>query len=228
MRSAHDAIGRFAVSGPLGILPEGPLPRNAGPRSLVPGTRPYNATFMLRPYRGQWPQLDASVFVDQSAQVIGDVAIGPESSIWMNCVVRGDVHRIRIGAQSNVQDGTIVHVMRGTHATTIGDKVTVGHGCLIHGCTIEDRVLVGMGAIVLNGVVIGADSIVAAGTLLTERTVIPPRSLVMGSPGKVRRELTDAEVGSILDYAARYVGYRLDYMGDPSPDDRGPSREDRG
>ena len=180
-----------------------------GARCPVPG---YNHPFMLRPYRGQWPQLDASVFVDQSAQVIGDVTFGPESSVWMNCVVRGDVHHIRVGAQTNIQDGTIVHVMRGTHPTTIGDKVTIGHGCLIHGCTIEDRCLIGMGAIVLNGAVIGADSIVAAGALVTERTVIPPRSLVMGSPGKVRRPLTDEEVASILDYAARYVGYRLDYM----------------
>ncbi len=142
---------------------------------------------MLRPFRGQWPQLDASVFVDQSAQVIGDVVIGPESSVWMNCVVRGDVHQIRIGARSNVQDGTVVHVMRGTHATHIGDEVTIGHGALVHGCTIENRVLIGMGAIVLNGAVVGSDSIVAAGTLLTEGMVVPSRSLVMGSPGKVRR-----------------------------------------
>jgi carbonic anhydrase/acetyltransferase-like protein (isoleucine patch superfamily) len=183
---------------------------------------------MLRPYRDQWPQLDASVFVDQSAQVIGDVAIGPESSIWMNCVVRGDVHRIRIGAQSNLQDGTVVHVMRGTHPTTIGDKVTVGHGALIHGCTIEDRCLVGMGAILLNGAVIGSDSIVAAGSLVTEGTVIPPRSLVMGSPGKVRRPLTDEEIASILDYAARYVGYRLDYMQDPLPATPRRENETRG
>jgi carbonic anhydrase/acetyltransferase-like protein (isoleucine patch superfamily) len=188
----------------------------------------YNAKFMLRPYRGQWPQLDATAFVDQSAQVIGDVAIGPESSVWMNCVVRGDVHRIRIGARSNIQDGTVVHVMRGTHATTIGDQVTIGHGALIHGCTIQDRVLIGMGAIVLNGAVIGSDSIVAAGALVTEGTSIPPRSLVMGSPGKVRRPLDDDEVASILDYAARYVGYRLDYMEDPALTTSGQASEGRG
>jgi carbonic anhydrase/acetyltransferase-like protein (isoleucine patch superfamily) len=182
---------------------------------------------MLRPYRGHRPQLDASVFVDQSAQVIGDVAIGPESSIWMNCVVRGDVHTIRIGARSNIQDGTVVHVMRGTHPTTIGDAVTIGHGALVHGCTIEDRVLVGMGAIVLNGATIGHDSIVAAGTLITEGAVVPPRSLVMGSPGRVRRSLTDAEVASIVDYADRYVTYRLDYM-DPPPQAPRPAPEDRG
>lgn len=209
--------------------------RRRGLRRSAVGLRPsgepdaysYTHQFMLRPYRGQWPQLDASVFVDQSAQVIGDVTLGPESSVWMNCVVRGDVHRIRVGARSNIQDGTIVHVMRGTHPTTIGDQVTIGHGCLIHGCTIEDRCLIGMGAIVLNGAVIGADSIVAAGALVTERTVIPPRSLVMGSPGKVKRALTDAEVASILDYAARYVGYRLDYM-DPPPDAPRQAGEGRG
>ena len=166
---------------------------------------------MLRKYRGIVPTIDPSAYVDESAQVIGDVQVGPESSIWMNVVVRGDVHRIRIGARTNVQDGTVVHVMRGTHPTTIGAEVTIGHGALIHGCTIADRVLVGMGAILLNGVVVGADSIVAAGSLLPEGMEVPPRSLVMGSPGKVRRALTDAEVASIRDYAERYVSYRLDY-----------------
>ena len=166
---------------------------------------------MLRSYRGIVPTIDPTAYVDESAQVIGDVHVGPESSIWMNVVVRGDVHRIRIGARTNVQDGTVVHVMRGTHPTTIGDEVTIGHGALIHGCTIADRVLVGMGAILLNGVVVGSDSIVAAGSLLPEGFQVPPRSLVMGSPGKVRRALTDDEVASIRDYAERYVGYRLDY-----------------
>ena len=189
---------------------------------------PYNPQSMLRPYRGQWPQLDATVFVDQSAQVIGHVTIGPASSIWMQCVVRGDVHHIRIGTRTNIQDGTIVHVMRGTHPTTIGDEVTIGHGAVIHGCTIEDRCLIGMGAIILNGAVIGSDSIVAAGTLVTEGAVIPARSLVMGSPGKVRRPLTDDEVASILDYAERYVGYRLDYMDDPPAQAAAPAGEAAG
>lgn len=173
----------------------------------------YNHEPMLRPYRGIVPTVHPSVFVDDSAQVIGDVTIGEESSVWMQVVVRGDVHRIRIGRRSNVQDGTIVHVMRGTHETVIGDEVTIGHGVLVHGCTIEDRCLIGMGAILLNGVLVGSDSIVAAGTLLVENTVIPPRSLVMGSPGRVRRVLTEEEVASIRDYAERYVGYRLEYMG---------------
>jgi carbonic anhydrase/acetyltransferase-like protein (isoleucine patch superfamily) len=168
---------------------------------------------MLRSYKGRLPAVHPTAYVDDSAQVIGDVEIGEASSVWMNVVIRGDVHRIRIGRRSNVQDGTIVHVMRGTHATTIGDEVTIGHGVIVHGCTLRDRILVGMGAILLNGVDVGDDCIVAAGTLLTENSQIPPRSLVMGSPGKVRRELTDDDVASIRDYAERYVGYRLDYMG---------------
>jgi len=167
---------------------------------------------MLRPYRGRLPHVHPTAFVDGSAQVIGDVDIGAESSIWMNVVIRGDVNTIRIGQRSNVQDGTVVHVMHDTHPTSIGDDVTVGHGAIVHGCTIHDRVLVGMGAIVLNGAEIGADSIVAAGTLVTEGAVIPPRSLVMGSPGKVRRPLSDEDVASILEYARNYVRYRVDYQ----------------
>ena len=171
---------------------------------------------MLRPYKGVLPQVAAGAYVDVSAQVIGDVAIGQESSVWMNCVVRGDVNAIRIGRRTNVQDGTVVHVMRGTHRTTIGDGVTIGHAAIVHGCTIDDRVLIGMGAIVLNGVEVGSDSIVAAGTLLTEGLRVPPRSLVMGSPGRVRRALTDEEVVSIGRYADNYVAYRLDYLAETS------------
>jgi carbonic anhydrase/acetyltransferase-like protein (isoleucine patch superfamily) len=167
---------------------------------------------MIRPYRGTAPRVHDSVFVDQSAQVIGDVVIGQDSSVWMNAVVRGDVHWIRIGRRSNIQDNVVVHVMNDTHPTTIGDDVTIGHAAVVHGCTIGHRVLIGMGAILLNGAVIGEDSIVAAGTLVTERTIIPPRSLVMGSPGKVKRPLSDDEVTSILQYSDRYVNYRLDYM----------------
>ena len=127
-------------------------------------------------------------------------------------MIRGDVHRIRIGRRSNIQDLTMVHVMRDTHPTTIGDEVTVGHSAVLHGCTIEDRVLIGMGAMLLNGVHIGADSVVAAGTLVTEGTRIPPRSLVMGRPGTVKRALTDDEVAEIRCYADNYVAYRLDYL----------------
>ena len=167
---------------------------------------------MLRAYKGVLPRVHGTAYVDDSAQVIGDVEIGEASSIWMNAVLRGDVHRIRIGARSNVQDGTVVHVMNGTHPTTIGDDVTIGHAAIVHGCSIENRVLIGMGAILLNGVRVGEGSIVAAGTLVPEETSIPPRSLVMGSPGRVKRTLSDAEVASILQFSERYVEYRLDYM----------------
>ena len=167
---------------------------------------------MLRPFRTLSPSVHPTAYVDASAQIIGDVHIGAESSVWMNVVMRGDVHRIRVGDRTNVQDGTVVHVMRGTHPTTIGDDVTIGHAAIVHGCTVGDRVLIGMGAILLNGVKVGDDSIVAAGTLLTEESAVPPRSLVMGSPGRVKRQLTDAEVASILEYSQRYVGYRLDYV----------------
>jgi carbonic anhydrase/acetyltransferase-like protein (isoleucine patch superfamily) len=167
---------------------------------------------MIRAYRGVLPTIASSAYVDESAQVIGDVVIGEESSVWMTVVMRGDVNLIRMGTRSNIQDGTIVHVMRGTHPTVIGDEVTIGHAAVIHGCTIEERVLIGMGAIVLNGAVVGRGSIVAAGALVPEGAQIPPRSLVMGSPAKVRRALTDEEVAAIGRYAANYVRYRLDYM----------------
>jgi len=168
---------------------------------------------MIRSFRGVRPTISSTAYVDASAQVIGDVVIGEESSVWMNAVVRGDVNTIRIGRRTNIQDGTIVHVMREpSHPTVVGDEVTVGHGVILHGCTVADRCLIGMGAVLLNGSSVGADCIVAAGTLLTEGVVVPPRSLVMGSPGKVRRALTDDEVTFIRDSAANYVGYRLDYL----------------
>jgi len=166
----------------------------------------------IRPYRGRLPLVQPSAFIDESAQVIGDVVIGAESSVWMQVVIRGDVNYIRIGDRTNVQDGTIVHVQVDTHPTIIGHDVTIGHGAVVHGCTIHDRVLIGMGAIILNGADIGEDSIIAAGTLVTEGTVIPPRSMVMGTPGKVRRALTDEDVATILEYSGNYVRYRLDYM----------------
>lgn len=167
---------------------------------------------MIRPHRGRLPRVHSSAYIDPSAQVIGEVEIGEESSVWMCAVIRGDVNRIRIGRRSNVQDGTVVHVMKDTHQTIVGDNVTIGHAAVVHGCTIEDHCLIGMGAILLNGARIGAGSIVAAGSLVVEDMEVPPRSLAMGSPAKVRRALTDAEVASIQLYADRYVLYRLDYM----------------
>jgi carbonic anhydrase/acetyltransferase-like protein (isoleucine patch superfamily) len=167
---------------------------------------------VLRPYRGTSPRVHPSAFVDASAQVIGDVEIGEESSVWMCAVIRGDVHWIKVGKRTSIQDGTIVHAMTGTHPTSIGDNVTIGHAAIVHGCTVEDQCLIGMGAILLNGSHVGAGSIVAAGALLVEGQKVPPRSLVMGSPGKVKRLLTQAELADIQKYADRYVGYRLDYM----------------
>jgi len=167
---------------------------------------------VIRRFKDVTPAVDAAAYIDESAQVIGDVVIGSESSVWMNVVIRGDVNKVRIGRRTNIQDLTMIHVMRDTHPTIIGDEVTIGHSAVVHGTTIEDRVLIGMAAVLLNGVHVGHDSIVAAGTLLTESTRIPPRSLVMGRPGKVRRELTDAEVAEIRGYADNYVRYRLDYQ----------------
>ena len=158
------------------------------------------------------PRVHPTAYIDASAQVIGDVEIGEETSVWMCAVIRGDVHRIRIGRRWNVQDGTIIHVMKDTHPTTIGDNVTIGHAAVIHGCTIEDQCLIGMSAIVLNGARIGTGSIVAAGALVVEGMQVAPRSLVMGSPAKVRRTLADADVSEIQMYADRYVQYRLDYQ----------------
>ena len=166
---------------------------------------------MLRSYKGHAPRVEPSAYVDESAQVIGDVEIGAESSVWMNVVIRGDVNRVRIGARTNIQDLTMVHVMRDTYPTVIGDEVTVGHSAILHGATIEDRVLVGMGAMLLNGVHVEHDCVIAAGTVVTEGMRIPARSLVMGLPGKVKRELTDMEVAEIRWYADAYVAYRLDY-----------------
>jgi carbonic anhydrase/acetyltransferase-like protein (isoleucine patch superfamily) len=167
---------------------------------------------MIRPHRGRLPRVHPTAFIDDSAQVIGEVEIGEESSVWMCVAVRGDVNWIRIGRRTNIQDGSVVHGMLGTHPTVIGDEVTIGHGALVHGCTIDNLCLIGMGVILLNGSHVGTESIVAAGTLLVENMQVPPRSLVMGSPGKVKRTLTDDEVAGIQGYANRYVGYRLDYM----------------
>ena len=130
----------------------------------------------------------------------------------MNTVLRGDVHWIRIGRRSNVQDGTVVHVMNGTHPTTIGDEVTIGHGAIVHGCTIENQCLIGMGAILLNGSHVGTGSIVAAGSLVVEEMKIPPRSLVMGSPARVKRPLTEAESRGRPDVRGPLRRIRLDYM----------------
>jgi carbonic anhydrase/acetyltransferase-like protein (isoleucine patch superfamily) len=166
---------------------------------------------MIRSYRGRTPQIPASAYIDPAAVVIGDVTIGEQSSVWPCVVIRGDVHWIRIGARTNIQDGSVLHVMKDTHPLQLGDAVTVGHGVILHGCTIESRVLVGMGSVLLNGAKIGGGSIVAAGTLVPEGTVVPPGSLFMGHPGKVRRALTPEEQAGIDTYAANYVEYAETY-----------------
>ena len=170
----------------------------------------------IRPHRGKRPRIAASAYIDPAAVIIGDVVIGEDSSVWPCAVVRGDVHYIRIGARTNIQDGSVLHVMRDERPLILGDDVTVGHSVTLHGCTIESRCLIGMGAVILNGVTIGAGSIVAAGTLITERTAIPAGSLVMGSPGKVRRALTEIDKASIDSYAQRYVGYKNIYREEPT------------
>ena len=166
---------------------------------------------LIRNYRGRAPQIAASAYVDPAAVVIGDVTIGNDSSVWPAAVIRGDVHWIRIGARTNVQDAAVLHVMRELYPLVVGDSVTIGHGAVLHGCTIESRVLIGMGSIILNNARVGAGSIVAAGTLVPENTVVPPGSLFMGHPGKFRRALTAEDQETIDRYAARYVEYKETY-----------------
>jgi carbonic anhydrase/acetyltransferase-like protein (isoleucine patch superfamily) len=167
---------------------------------------------LLHAYKGVRPKLGEGVFIAEGAQVIGDVEIGPDSSVWFNAVVRGDIHHIRIGARTNIQDGSVCHVMRGEYPCILGDSVTIGHGVVLHGCTVESHCLVGMNSTLLNDVRIGEYSIVAAGALVPEGTVIPPGSLVMGMPARVRRLLTDDEAASIDAYAERYREYKNAYL----------------
>jgi len=173
---------------------------------------------MIRPFIHTHPVYDDSNFIAPSADIIGDVRLGPGASIWFNATVRGDVNWIRIGEASNIQDNAVVHVTNGTAPTRIGDRVTVGHSAVVHGCTIEDNVLIGMGAILLDHAVIGRDSIVGARALVTTGTRVPPRSLVLGSPAKVVRTLTDEEVETIGRYAANYLRYSAIYRGEEQPD----------
>jgi carbonic anhydrase/acetyltransferase-like protein (isoleucine patch superfamily) len=165
---------------------------------------------VLRTIGGKSPAVSESVFVEETAAVVGDVIIGDESSVWFHAVVRGDIDVIRIGMRTNLQDLCVVHVRHGK-PVYIGDDITVGHRAILHGCSVQNRVLIGMGAIVLDGAVIGEESIVGAGSLVTTGANIPPRSLVLGSPARVRRAVTPLEVQSIVDSAQRYVAYALQY-----------------
>src|SRR3981189_2133031 len=166
---------------------------------------------MIRSYRGRTPKIRASAYVGPDAVIIGDVTIGEDSSVWPGVVIRGDVNWIRIGARTNIQDGSVLHVMMDTHPLQLGDAVTIGHGVILHGCTIESRVLIGMGSVLLNGAKIGTGSIFAAGTLVPAGTGGPPGSLFMGHPGKFRRALTPEDQASIEAYAARYIQYAETY-----------------
>ena len=167
---------------------------------------------MIRPYKGHWPHLGEGVYIDPSAQVIGDVTLGNHASVWPCATVRGDVHYIRIGAYSNIQDNSVVHVMAPDFPTTIGDHVTIGHSVNLHGCTLGDYCLIGIGAIILNGARVGAESIVAAGALVPEGMEIPPGVMAMGSPAKVRRALNDDEKAELRTYAQNYFEYKTTYL----------------
>ncbi len=166
---------------------------------------------MIAAFRNVAPMIDASAYVMESAVVIGDVTIGAESSVWFHTVVRGDVFPIRIGARTNVQDNATLHVFGGRSPIVIGDEVTIGHGAIVHGATLGDRVLIGMGAIVLDGVEIGPDCLIGAGALVTPGTRIAAGQLVLGSPAQARRPLTASERDSLRDSAARYVSYAAEY-----------------
>ncbi len=167
---------------------------------------------MIRSYQGKLPVIGTGCYVYASAQVIGDVELGDQASVWMNAVVRGDVNSIRIGARSNVQDCAVLHGMRHLYPVSIGEMVTIGHNATVHGCTVADAVLIGIGAVILNDARIGEGSIIAAGAVIPEHTVIPPRSLVAGVPGKVRRTLEDHDRELILQYARNYLDYAATYL----------------
>src|SRR5664279_4829341 len=167
---------------------------------------------MIRSYKGNSPTFPPSCYVDESAQLIGDVVLGEDASVWMNAVLRGDVHFIRVGANSNILDCSVLNGMLNQWPVVVGDWVTVGHSVTLHGCVVEDRCLIGMGVVILNGARIGAGSIIAAGTLIPEETVIPPGSLVMGVPGKVRKQLDEEAQQTILRYAKNYLGYKETYL----------------
>jgi carbonic anhydrase/acetyltransferase-like protein (isoleucine patch superfamily) len=166
----------------------------------------------LRSFRGATPRLGAGVFLAETAAVIGDVVLGDDCSVWYATTIRGDVMPIRIGARTNLQDGTVIHVTADLYGTTIGNDCTIGHAAVIHACTVEDACLVGMGAILLDGCVIGTGSFVGAGALVTPGTHIPPGSLVLGSPARVKRAV-DARERAAIEYGARhYVELARTYL----------------
>ena len=166
---------------------------------------------MIAGFRGIDPTIDPTVFVAASAVVVGDVVVGADASLWFHTVVRGDVGPVRIGARSNLQDHVTVHVVGGKFGTMIGDDVTIGHRAIVHGCTLGNRVLIGMGAVVLDGAEIADDCLVGAGALITPGMRVPAGRLVLGNPARVVRELRDDERAALLQSAANYVGYAAEY-----------------
>ncbi len=173
---------------------------------------PGEPTKMIRSFKGKTPTLGQDVYVDSSAQVIGNVTLGDRSSLWCNVVARGDVHFIRIGERTNIQDGSVCHVTEGNYPLIIGSNVTVGHRVILHGCTVADHVLVGMGAIILDGATVGEYSMVAAGSLVPPGMMVPPGTLVMGSPARVKRDLGPVELTMIDDGATGYDELRQIYL----------------
>lgn len=164
------------------------------------------------PYKGIHPKIDSTVFVAPNAVVIGDVEIGANSSVWFNAVIRGDVYYIRIGENTNIQDGSVIHVTTDTYATIIGNNVIMGHNVVAHGCRINDGALIGMGAIILDDAEIGEQSLIAAGTLIPMGMKVPPRSLVVGMPGKVKRLLTPEDLARMDANWRHYVELKNDYL----------------
>src|SRR2546428_10714372 len=180
---------------------------------------------MIRPFRGVHPRIHPTAFIADSSQIIGDVHIGEESSVWFNAVARGDMYYIRIGNRTNVQDNSVIHTRTGTHPTILEDEVTVGHSVTLHGCYVERGSLIGIGSIVLDDARVGAQSLVAAGSLISPGTIIPPRSLVMGMPAKVKRPLTDEEVVGLDLYWQNYVEYARAYLKERGHSVSAPGRE---
>ncbi|WP_222435665.1 gamma carbonic anhydrase family protein [Fluviispira vulneris] len=158
-------------------------------------------------YKEIMPKIPNSVFLADGARIIGDVELGENCSIWFNAVVRGDVHYIKVGENTNIQDGAVIHCTFQKNPTHIAKNVSIGHLAIVHGCTIEEGCLIGMGATIMDGVVVGRESIVGAGSLITQGTIIPPRSLVIGSPAKVVRQVKDDEIKRVLDTTFRYLEY---------------------
>jgi carbonic anhydrase/acetyltransferase-like protein (isoleucine patch superfamily) len=170
---------------------------------------------MLRTYQGHSPKIAASCYIDSSAQILGDVELGERSSVWMNAVLRGDVNSIRVGSNSNVQDCSVLHGQRNLYPVIVGDWVTIGHNATVHGCVVEDMCVIGMGATVLNNSRIGEGCIIAAGSVVPEHTVVPPRTLWAGVPAKLRREITDKDRDLIREYAQNYLDYVEIYLKNP-------------